>query len=139
MDYCVNMAVGYAATTFILWNLVVLTLSVRYPLTTVLTFLCFSPILALGVLLMGAFVDCAFERLAQSISLSPALGITIGWTLVGLVIALAPLLSSPPQPSLESLVEASIKVGTETVSNSFLSSDIFYKIGNFTLSLLGIR
>jgi len=139
VNYCINMAVGYASVTFLLWNLIVLTLTAKYSITTLLTFLSFSPILALGVFLLGALLNCTFERIGEYFSLEPSLGISVGWILIGLTIALASMLTAPPPPTWDGLLKAVYQVGSESMSNSFLSSDIFYRIGNVTLSLFGIR
>ncbi len=139
MDYCIVMSVGYSVGAFVLWNLMALALGVQYPITTVFSVIMMSPIITFAVFIIGAIINCTFERVGTLFSLSPSISITLGWLLLGLGMAILPLLSNPPSPNLESLVLAGYDLASKSLSQSFLSSNIFYTVGNITLNVLGIR
>ena len=138
MNYCGVMSVGYGIAAGGLWLIVSLTLSVVYPLTTSLAFLSLSLPIAFSTILLGTTLNCIFETLGQHFSLDPHTSILLGWLTLGLIGALFGLSQSPPPATLEGIANAVYRTGTESLSNSFLSSDIFYKIGNLTLSALGL-
>ncbi|UXD22477.1 hypothetical protein IPA_05275 [Ignicoccus pacificus DSM 13166] len=133
------MSIGYGVAAGILWLLVSAALGTVYPLSTTITFMSMAIPVAFIAMLLGAIIDCTFQTIGGYFSLSPSTSILIGWISVSLGMALMALLNAPPPPTIESVAQAVFDTGSKSLSNSFLSSDIFYKIGNFTLNLLGFR
>ncbi len=134
LRYCIVISIGYGITLTILWNLLVLVGMITNSGLPILQLFGFGLILPLLATSVGILVNCAFETLGAFFSLSPSWAITLGWFTLSLsytVITLGTTLSSVNNPY--SLAWTLITRSTNTVP----ASNIFYIIGNLTLSWLG--
>ncbi len=134
MKYCITISVGYGITLMILWNLLVMIGTLMNPNLPVLQLLGFGMVLSILATSAGALINCAFEALGAFFSLDPSWSITLGWFAVSLTYTIITLSSS--LSTSENLVSLAWNLVTKS-TNTVPASNIFYIIGNLTLTWLG--
>ena len=134
MKYCITISIGYGITLIILWNLLTLIGVLTNPGLPALQLLGFGMVLSVLATSAGALINCAFEALGEFFSLDPSWSITLGWFTVSLTYTIITLSTSlSTSKDLVSLAWNLVTKSTNTVP----ASNIFYIVGNLTLSWLG--
>ncbi|ABU81216.1 hypothetical protein Igni_0032 [Ignicoccus hospitalis KIN4/I] len=133
MKYCLVLSVGYGVALLTLWT----ALSLAWGLVdfNALGFLPYGAILSALVAILGALVNCTFEALGNLLGVEPPTSVLAGWTLVMFTYF---VITNPPPAGLGEFVWA-VGRAAMFVSNAFPASDLFYELGNFTLTAVGLR